>query len=199
MQQRHLPPESTKAVNAELQARVQKFLALKVEEGKSVNEQMRNSRQSKNPDILEKLVEHFGIKEIDSNYPKPLFDPFSFQPSDFYDQIGMLLFVCTFIINVECSGGTKEDRREETWTQQDKYLKNILLFLFIVITNVKLTEIGIDFAAGATTNTVPKGIFNFSLFLVKISLYLFYSTAAPGSKWDSTESSKPIVTVVTGF
>lgn len=82
----YLPPEPTKPVADELQAKVVKFLQLK-SEGKSLNDQIRSNKQTRNPDILDKLVEHFGIKEIDSNYPKDIFDPFAFSPSDFYDHI----------------------------------------------------------------------------------------------------------------
>jgi len=89
---RYLPPEPTKPVADDLQAKVVKFLQLK-SEGKSLNDQIRSNKQTRNPDILDKLVEHFGIKEIDSNYPKDIFDPFAFSPSDFYDHIGSIIIL----------------------------------------------------------------------------------------------------------
>jgi hypothetical protein len=73
-------------VASALQERVVRFFAFK-SEGKSIND-IRNSKAYKNPDILEKLVQHCGINEIGSNYPPELFDPLAFQPTDFYDSIG---------------------------------------------------------------------------------------------------------------
>lgn len=57
-------------------------------QGKSVNQNLKRSKAFKNPDILEKLVQFVEVNEIGSNYPKHLFDPMGFDPSDFYDELG---------------------------------------------------------------------------------------------------------------
>eukprot|EP00026_Physarum_polycephalum_P012077 Phypoly_transcript_12347.p1 GENE.Phypoly_transcript_12347~~Phypoly_transcript_12347.p1 ORF type:complete len:311 (+),score=50.18 Phypoly_transcript_12347:139-1071(+) len=83
----YLQPEPAHAVASALQERVVRFFAFK-SEGKSIND-IRNSKAYKNPDILEKLVQHCGINEIGSNYPTELFDPLAFHPHDFYDSIAL--------------------------------------------------------------------------------------------------------------
>lgn len=108
----YLPPEPTGEVDKTLQERVIKYFALK-NEGKSVND-IRYSKQYKNPDILEKLVEHCGVQEIGTNYPQDIFNPAAFQPSDYYEAIGRHpqghLNSLTIVIISLCSGRTTKDR-----------------------------------------------------------------------------------------
>jgi len=56
--------------------------------GRSVNQNLYQTKAFHNPDILEKLISFCDIVEIDSNYPKELFDPFNYNVSDFYDNLG---------------------------------------------------------------------------------------------------------------
>jgi len=81
-----LPPEDQSVpVNPDIQARVARYFAL-MSGGKNIND-VRYSKNYKNPDILEKLVEHCGVNEIGSNYPVELFNPNAFEPHDYYESI----------------------------------------------------------------------------------------------------------------
>jgi hypothetical protein len=37
--------------------------------------------------IIEKIVDHYDLDEIGSNYPKDVYDPHHKDPSDFYEEI----------------------------------------------------------------------------------------------------------------
>lgn len=63
-------------------------LHAKKAKGMHLNVRLVTSKEIRNPDILEKLVAFCGVNEIDTNFPKQLFDPFGFDPSDFYEQLG---------------------------------------------------------------------------------------------------------------
>jgi hypothetical protein len=56
--------------------------------GRSINAELRKSKGYRNPDFLTKIVEHFGIVEHGSGYPKALFDPEGLCAEDFYDALG---------------------------------------------------------------------------------------------------------------
>ena len=55
--------------------------------GRSINAELRKSKGYRNPDFLTKIVEHFGIAEHGSGYPRDVFDPTALAPEDFYDAI----------------------------------------------------------------------------------------------------------------
>jgi len=82
----YLPPEPPGVCDPRIQAKIKKFHDMKAA-GTSINDNLRNSKAFKNPDILEKLVCYCNIIEIASNYPTQLFDPFSYREEDFYDSI----------------------------------------------------------------------------------------------------------------
>lgn len=54
---------------------------------KNITQTLRDSKNFNNPDILEKLVSFCGINEIGTNYPPELFNPFRFEPSDYYTEL----------------------------------------------------------------------------------------------------------------
>lgn len=62
-------------------------LVRKTGEGYSVNEHIRNAKSFRNPDILEKLVAYFDVRENGTNYPPELYDPLEFSKEDFYDKL----------------------------------------------------------------------------------------------------------------
>ena len=75
---------------AEVDARLsEKFLGIvrKTGEGYSINEHIRNAKSFRNPDILEKLVSYFDVRENGTNYPPQLYDPLQFSREDFYDKL----------------------------------------------------------------------------------------------------------------
>jgi len=55
--------------------------------GTNINREYRRKKEFKNPNILEKLVEYYNIKETGSNYPPEKFDPFKWKPSSNYDAL----------------------------------------------------------------------------------------------------------------
>jgi len=62
-------------------------LAQKTRAGSSVNEFIRKARSFRNPDILEKLVAFFEVREAGTNYPPSLYDPADVTRDDHYDRI----------------------------------------------------------------------------------------------------------------
>lgn len=81
------PPPPSYPPDAALFAKVVKFHEHK-RAGKSINRNLRRSKEFKNPDILTKLVELVGISEIGTNYPPSLWDPFAYQPTDYFKELG---------------------------------------------------------------------------------------------------------------
>ena len=69
-----------------LQEKLNRFHQLR-DQGKSINQNLCSSHAFKNPDILEKLVQYMGVKEIGTNYPKTLFNPLPVDESDYFDNL----------------------------------------------------------------------------------------------------------------
>ena len=68
------------------QTKITKYLELKAQ-GRSINTELRKSKGYRNPDFLQKIVEHFNIDEKRSHFAKDVFDPTAFPPEDYYDKI----------------------------------------------------------------------------------------------------------------
>jgi hypothetical protein len=52
----------------------------------NLNDGLKSSKKFSNPDILEKLIEHYGIDEVGSNFPQQVWNPKKFVgTSSFYD------------------------------------------------------------------------------------------------------------------
>jgi len=62
-------------------------LVAKTREGYSVNEHIRNAKSFRNPDILEKLVNYFDVRECGTNYPPSLYDPGELTREEHYDRL----------------------------------------------------------------------------------------------------------------
>lgn len=58
-----------------LQEKVENYLNITRGHGREIKNELRNSRAYRNPDFLQKMVEHAGIKEFGSNFPADVFDP----------------------------------------------------------------------------------------------------------------------------
>ncbi|VDP14140.1 unnamed protein product [Soboliphyme baturini] len=71
------------------QAKFKEFFRRKAA-GYDFNKAIQNRTDFRNPSIYEKLIEHFGIDEIGTNFPKEVFDPHGFKPCDFYDEIAKI-------------------------------------------------------------------------------------------------------------
>lgn len=62
-------------------------LAQKTREGQRVNDYIRKAKSFRNPDILEKLVAFFEVRESGTNYPPRLYDPAEITKDDHFDRI----------------------------------------------------------------------------------------------------------------
>lgn len=58
-----------------LQDKVELFLRIRRERGREIKSELRHSRAYRNPDFLQKMVDHSGIVSSGSNYAKNIFDP----------------------------------------------------------------------------------------------------------------------------
>ena len=62
-------------------------LVEKTKEGYSVNEHIRNAKSFRNPDILEKLVAFFDVRECGTNYTAELYNPAELGKDEHYDKL----------------------------------------------------------------------------------------------------------------
>lgn len=81
-----IPPEPKTACSQELNDRFLSYFQQKAR-GMDFNRMFQKRKDFRNPSIYEKLIEHFGIDEMGSNFPKSVFDPHGFKPSDYYDKL----------------------------------------------------------------------------------------------------------------
>ncbi|ETW04847.1 hypothetical protein H310_03970 [Aphanomyces invadans] len=71
-----------------LQAKINKYLEHK-ERGMSFIESLRNKKEFDNPYILAKVVEYFSIEEMQTNFPKDVFDPYGYDLGDYMEKLSM--------------------------------------------------------------------------------------------------------------
>jgi len=81
-----MPDSPTGEVDPKLAEKFMQLVA-KTGEGYSVNEHIRNAKSFRNPDILEKLVSFFDVRECGTNYPKALYDPNDLSKDEHYDRL----------------------------------------------------------------------------------------------------------------
>lgn len=62
-------------------------LAQKTREGVSVNQYIRKAKSFRNPNILEKLVAFFEVRDSGTNYPPSIYDPNEITRDDHYDRL----------------------------------------------------------------------------------------------------------------
>ena len=81
-----LPPSPPGSLPKEME---EKFRGLieKTREGYRVNEHIRNAKAFRNPDILEKLVAFFDVRESGTNYPPELYDTQELSKEDFFEKL----------------------------------------------------------------------------------------------------------------
>lgn len=70
-----------------LQEKVANFIRIQREMGRQVKSELRASRQYRNPDFLQKMVEAVDIQEAASNFPPEIFDPFALHKEDYYEAL----------------------------------------------------------------------------------------------------------------
>lgn len=82
-----LPPKSEKQPDPEVLEKIHQYLEAKKLHGFDLAQNIKTHKDFGNPYILTKIVEHFQIDEIGSNYPKELYNPHGYSTSDFEENI----------------------------------------------------------------------------------------------------------------
>mmetsp|Transcript_9115 Transcript_9115/g.12079 ORF Transcript_9115/g.12079 Transcript_9115/m.12079 type:complete len:444 (-) Transcript_9115:175-1506(-) len=82
-----LPKEPEEECKPELQQRITEYLNLAREKGYNLTENLKKKKEFGNPQILQKVVDFFGIDDIQTNYPKEIYNPHGYQKEDFYDEL----------------------------------------------------------------------------------------------------------------
>ncbi|CAE6440925.1 unnamed protein product [Rhizoctonia solani] len=81
-----IPPPSEDPVDAELAAKIAKFLALK-KQGTHFNDILMKNKSFNNPHIYTKLVDFVEVDETGTNFPKSAWDPHDIQPEWYAEEL----------------------------------------------------------------------------------------------------------------
>ncbi|GMF47398.1 unnamed protein product [Phytophthora fragariaefolia] len=85
-----IPPAVTPlADDHETQQRIERFLRVQRERGQDFQTTLQDKKEVRNPYILEKVVEYFGIDELQSNFSSDVFDPHGLPLHDFADALAL--------------------------------------------------------------------------------------------------------------
>ncbi|GMF12734.1 unnamed protein product [Phytophthora lilii] len=85
-----IPPAAAPLANdSETQQRIERFLRVQRERGQDFQTALQDKKEVRNPYILEKVVEYFGIDELQSNFPPDVFDPHSLPLHEFADALAL--------------------------------------------------------------------------------------------------------------
>jgi len=57
-----------------MQDKVERYLRVRREQGREIKSELRHARGYRNPDFLQKMVDHTGIISSGSNFPKDVFN-----------------------------------------------------------------------------------------------------------------------------
>jgi len=82
-----LPPEPEGMCNPALQKHITEMWNRRRETGYDMNAVIQNKKMFRNPSIYEKLIQHCGIDEHGTNFPKELYDGHLFGEESYYDQL----------------------------------------------------------------------------------------------------------------
>ena len=80
---RELPPEPAGAPNAELVEKIRSWRA----QSFNPTANIKRNKEFGNPQILQKVADHFEIDDIASGYPKSLFDPHGYEEREFIEAL----------------------------------------------------------------------------------------------------------------
>ncbi|ETP45830.1 hypothetical protein F442_07817 [Phytophthora nicotianae P10297] len=85
-----IPPASTPlADGSEIQQRIERFLRVQRERGQDFQTTLQDKKEVRNPYILEKVVEYFGIDELQSNFSPDVFDPHNLPLHEYADALAL--------------------------------------------------------------------------------------------------------------
>jgi hypothetical protein len=83
-----LPPENTEERPDEaVVASLRSYITLRREQGFDLTDHIKAQKDFGNPQLLAKVIAHFGIDPLASNYPRHLFDPRGYSEEDYLDAI----------------------------------------------------------------------------------------------------------------
>lgn len=83
-----LPPENTgESPNEAVVASLRSYIALRREQRFDLTEHIKAQKDFGNPQLLAKVIAHFGIDPLASNYPTHLFDPRGYSEEDYLDAV----------------------------------------------------------------------------------------------------------------
>lgn len=83
------PPVAAVETASETQQRIARFLRVQEERGQDFQTTLQDKKEVRNPYILEKVVEYFGIDELQSNFSKEVFDPHGLPLHEFSDALAL--------------------------------------------------------------------------------------------------------------
>ncbi|RLN95990.1 hypothetical protein BBJ28_00022862 [Nothophytophthora sp. Chile5] len=72
-----------------VQERIARFLRVQGESGHDFQTSLQTKKEVRNPYILEKVVEYFGIDELQSNFPRDVFDPRGLPLHEYADALAL--------------------------------------------------------------------------------------------------------------
>ncbi|KAE8911543.1 hypothetical protein PF003_g4528 [Phytophthora fragariae] len=85
-----IPPAATPLPDDhETQQRIERFLRVQRERGQDFQTTLQDKKEVRNPYILEKVVEYFGIDKLQSNFPPDVFDPHGLPLHEFADALAL--------------------------------------------------------------------------------------------------------------
>ncbi|XP_046456925.1 SAP30-binding protein-like [Daphnia pulex] len=83
-----LPPEPTGKCPADLQEKItRQYESMLQRNISSLNFQIQQRKQFRNPSIYEKLIDHLDIEEIGTNYPPSIYDPYQWGEESYYENL----------------------------------------------------------------------------------------------------------------
>ncbi|KAF1775563.1 SAP30-binding protein [Phytophthora cactorum] len=83
------PAATTLADDSETQQRIERFLRVQRERGQDFQTTLQDKKEVRNPYILEKVVEYFGIDELQSNFSPDVFDPHGLPLHEYADALAL--------------------------------------------------------------------------------------------------------------
>lgn len=82
-----LPPEPPGRCAPALQEKIARLYERKVRDGRDMNASIQMRKDFRNPSIYEKLIAYCGIDELGTNYPPETYDPHSWGPDSYYEEL----------------------------------------------------------------------------------------------------------------
>jgi len=112
-----LPPPPSARARPELEAKLRRFHGLLAAGHAPLNEQLKARKDYRNPDFLQRAVDHFGVSEYATALPPAVFDPSALASEDFYDALGAFC-VCAAALGGPDARGAAAAQRQQAETKE---------------------------------------------------------------------------------